>query len=90
MPPPQLTEGELKAERIYYAAISRRFTHKEATLAAKWLAFEHPDGAAYLRWLLSRGDVEWPTESSLAARRSSSPAARGSAARGRTSPAPVG
>ena len=56
----QLSAGEEEAERIYYAAISRRYTFKEAVLAAKQLEFESPDGAAYLRWLLSRHGDLWP------------------------------
>lgn len=55
----ELSEGELQAERIFFAAISRKYTHKEAVLAAKWLEWESPIGAQYLRWLLARGNA-WP------------------------------
>ena len=58
--PVQLSAGEEEAERIYYAAISRRYTFKEAVLAAKYLESESPDGAAYLRWLLRRHGDLWP------------------------------
>ena len=56
----KLSEGEMQAELIYYAAICRKYTKKEAVVAAKWLEFESPIGAAYLRWLLARGNA-WPT-----------------------------
>ena len=58
--PVQLSAGEEEAERIFYAAISRKYTHKEAVLAAKQLEFESAEGAAYLRWLLSRHGDLWP------------------------------
>ena len=56
----ELSHSERQAERIYYAAVSRRYTFKEAVLAAKALVRESALGAAYLRWLLARGDA-WPS-----------------------------
>ena len=56
----ELSHAERQAERIFYAAVSRRFTFTEAVLAAKALERESALGAAYLRWLLARGDV-WPS-----------------------------
>ena len=47
------------AEKIYYGAISRKYTFRECVIMSKWLDFESPVGAAYLRWLLARGD-QWP------------------------------
>ena len=54
-----LSEGERRAEEIYYGAISRKFTFRECVIMSKWLERESEEGAAYLRWLLARGD-EWP------------------------------
>ena len=54
-----LSDGEVEAERIYYAAISRKYTYRECVLMSKWLEFESPEGALYLKWLLARGDF-WP------------------------------
>ena len=56
----ELSHAERQAELIYYAAVSRRYTFKEAVLAAMLLERESSLGAAYLRWLLARGDV-WPS-----------------------------
>ena len=56
----ELSHAERQAERIYYAAISRRYTYKEAVLAVKALQRESAVGLAYLRWLLARGDA-WPS-----------------------------
>ena len=55
-----LSDGELRAEKIYYAAISRKYTHKEACMAARQLERDSPLGARYLRWLLTRKMDEWP------------------------------
>ena len=50
-----------RAEAIYYAAISHRYTYKEACIAAKGLQSECPDAADYLRWLLLRRAAgRWP------------------------------
>ena len=49
---------EREAERIYYAAISYTYTYKEACVRARWLEFESPVAAEYLRWLLRRQG--WP------------------------------
>ena len=51
----ELSHAERQAELIYYAAVSRRYTFKEAVLAAMLLERESSLGAAYLRWLLARG-----------------------------------
>ena len=47
-----------QAERIYYAAISRTWSHKACCLEAKHLERECPEAAEYLGWLLVRGT--WP------------------------------
>ena len=60
----EISAAEREAERIYYAAISRKYTFKEAVLAAKALERESEEGAAYLRWLLARGDA-WLTPDSV-------------------------
>ena len=49
-----------QAERIYYAAISRRWTKPECTIAAKWLQSASPDAAEYLAWLLTQRMGKWP------------------------------
>jgi len=50
-----------RAEEIFYAAISRRYTYTEACAAAKGLQFECPDAAEYLRWLLlHKAAGRWP------------------------------
>ena len=50
-----------RAEEIYYAAISHKYTCKEACIAAKWLQFECPDAAEYLFWLLlHKAAGRWP------------------------------
>ena len=49
-----------QAERIYYAAISRRWTKTECTIAAKWLQSASPDAAEYLAWLLTQRMGKWP------------------------------
>ena len=50
-----------RAEEIYYAAISHKYTCTEACLAAKWLQFECPDAADYLFWLLlHKAAGRWP------------------------------
>ena len=50
-----------RAEEIYYAAISHKYTCKEACIAAKRLQFECPDAADYLFWLLlHKAAGRWP------------------------------
>ena len=50
-----------RAEEIFYAAISHKYTCKEACSAAKWLQFECPDAAEYLFWLLlHKATGTWP------------------------------
>ena len=50
-----------RAEEIFYAAISHKYTCKEACIAAKWLPFECPDAADYLFWLLlHKAAGRWP------------------------------
>ena len=49
-----------QAERIYYAAISRRWTKPECTIAAKWLQSAYPEAAEYLAWLLIQRMGKWP------------------------------
>ena len=49
-----------QAERIYYAAISRRWTKPECTIAAKWLQSTYPEAAEYLAWLLTHKMTTWP------------------------------
>ena len=49
-----------QAERIYYAAISRRWTKPECTIAAKWLQSACPEAAEYLAWLLTHKMGKWP------------------------------
>ena len=49
-----------QAERIYYAAISRRWTKPECTIAAKWLQSACPEAAEYLAWLLTHKMTTWP------------------------------
>ena len=49
-----------QAERIHYAAISRRWTKPECTIAAKWLQSACPDAAEYLAWLLTHRMGKWP------------------------------
>ena len=50
-----------RAEEIFYAAISRTYTYSEARAAAKWLHYECPDAAEYLRWLLlHKAAGRWP------------------------------
>ena len=49
-----------QAERIYYAAISRRWTKPECTIAAKWLQSACPEAAEYLAWLLTHRMGKWP------------------------------
>ena len=48
-PPGQMYLG--RTEEIFYAAISHKYTCKEACSAAKWLQFECPEAAEYLFWL---------------------------------------
>ena len=47
-----------RAEEIYYAAISHKYTCKEACIAAKGLQFECPGAADYLFWLLLHKEQE--------------------------------
>ena len=56
----ELSHAERQAELIYYAAVSRHYTFKVAVLAAKFRERESALRAAYLRWLLARGD-SWPS-----------------------------
>ena len=50
-----------RAEEIYYAAISHKYTCREACIAAKQLQFECPDAAEYLFWLLlHKAAGRWP------------------------------
>ena len=49
-----------QAERIYYAAISRRWTKRERTIAANWLQSACPEAAEYLAWLLTHRMGKWP------------------------------
>ena len=50
-----------RAEEIFYGAISHKYTHKEACLAAKWLQWECPEAAEYLFWLLlHKAAGRWP------------------------------
>ena len=50
-----------RAEEIFYAAISYKYTYTEACAAASWLEFESPGAAEYLRWLLlHKAAGRWP------------------------------
>ena len=50
-----------RAEEIFYAAISHKYTCKEACSAAKWLQFECPEAAEFLFWLLlHKAAGRWP------------------------------
>ena len=50
-----------RAEQIFYATISRKYTYMEACAAAKWLEFECQGAAEYLRWLLLHKTAgRWP------------------------------
>ena len=50
-----------RAEEIYYAAISHKYTCQEACIAARRLQFECPDAAEYLFWLLLHKSAgRWP------------------------------
>ena len=55
-PPGEVHLG--RAEEIYYAAISRRWTFKACCIEAKHLERECPEAAEYLRWLIAR--ETWP------------------------------
>ena len=63
-PPPVLSAWELEAERLFYSAMYHRTTFRESVTLAKALERESPEAAAYLRWLLSRGQLTadtWPS-----------------------------
>ena len=50
-----------QAEALYYGAISRKFSFKEACLMAKALNKQDPDAGFYLKWLIERGQsIPWP------------------------------
>ena len=56
-----LSPAEVASERLYYAAISRKHTFREAVALAKHLERESPIGGAYLRWLIAYHGDRWPT-----------------------------
>ena len=58
---PVLSPAEVASERLYYAAISRKHTFREAVSLAKHLERESPIAGAYLRWLIAYHGDRWPT-----------------------------
>ena len=51
MSAPVLSPGEERAEELFYAAISRKYAYPEFLIEARHLEREHPEAAAYLKWL---------------------------------------
>ena len=50
-----------QAERLYYGALARKFSFKEACVLAKALNRQNPGAGLYLRWLVERGqEIPWP------------------------------
>ena len=51
-----------QAERLYYGALARKFSFREACVMAKALNRQNPDAGLYLRWLVERGQGSlWPS-----------------------------
>ena len=56
---PTLSSEELEAERIYYGLCSWSLTKRAFVDFPKDLETRNPEAAAYLRWLILRGQA-WP------------------------------